>query len=71
MVFWARRVLRTLLMRLIRCGIVLAVVHTVAHLRLWNASTVETSKFTVFAWSVGAAFLIRAVLAVVVVIAFP
>lgn len=71
MVLWACRILRTHFMCLIRGVRVLAVVHSIANLCLRNTASIQTSEFPVLARSVGTAFLVRAVLAVVVMIAFP
>lgn len=66
-----RSILRAHFVRLIGRCIVLAVVHTVADLRLWNASAIQARELTVNARRIRAALLVRSVLAVVLMIAFP
>jgi len=57
--------------RFIRCGIILAVIHTIAHLSLWNTPSIGASELTIHTRWIDAAQLIGTILAVVLVITLP
>lgn len=71
MVRRTRRVLRTAFVRLVRSAIVFAIVHTVAHLRLRYASSIQAGEFAINARRVCAALFVRSVFAIVLVVALP
>lgn len=71
MLRWTRRVLWTPFVRLIRCNVVLAIVHSITDLRHWNATVVGAREFTIRTRWVVAVPFIGTVLAVVFVVALP
>lgn len=68
---WAGHVHWTSFMRLVRRRVVFTIIDSVADLRLRNAPTVQACKFSVSAGRILAVDFVRAVFAVVFVVALP
>ena len=71
MIQWTRGVARTALMRFVGGDVILAVINTVAHLRLRDTAIIGAGKFARRARRVNTALLVAAVPTVVLVIALP